>query len=92
LQQAGGVAVAAGELEGVGRWRFFRDDGGSTTLFYQWDVGTTRPWMNALAPLARPALAWNHDRVMAAGGEGLPGASGHASCRPAEREGTPQGG
>jgi hypothetical protein len=71
LQQAGGVAVASGELEGVGRWRFFRDDGGSTTLFYQWDVGTTRPWMNALAPLARPAFAWNHDRVMAAGGEGL---------------------
>ena len=46
-------------------------DGGSTTLFYQWDVRTTRPWMNALAPLARPAFAWNHDRVMAAGGEGL---------------------
>jgi hypothetical protein len=27
--------------------------------------------MNALAPLARPAFAWNHDYVMRGGGEGL---------------------
>jgi hypothetical protein len=45
-------AVASGELEGVGRWRFFRDDGGSTTLFYQWDVGTTDPALDERARAA----------------------------------------
>jgi hypothetical protein len=62
--------VASGELAGVGVWRFFRDRE-ATTVFYQWDVETTRAWMNLLAPLARPAFTWNHDRIMAAGGEGL---------------------
>jgi hypothetical protein len=34
--------------------------------------------MNALAPLARPAFAWNHDWVMRNGGRGLAGLLG---CR-----------
>lgn len=38
---------------------------------YEWDVRTTQWWMNALAPLARPVFAWNHDYVMRQGGEGL---------------------
>jgi uncharacterized protein YndB with AHSA1/START domain len=62
--------VASGELEGAGRWRFFTVPDG-TAVTYQWDVATTARWMNALAPIARPAFAWNHDRVMRAGGEGL---------------------
>jgi uncharacterized protein YndB with AHSA1/START domain len=61
---------ASGELAGIGRWRLF-EEGGVTAVVYQWDVQTTRPWMNTLAPLLRPAFAWNHDWVMRQGGEGL---------------------
>ena len=61
---------ADGELAGTGRWRLFQD-GEVTAVVYDWDVSTTRPWMNLLAPIARPVFAWNHDYVMRAGGEGL---------------------
>jgi hypothetical protein len=62
--------LADGELAGTGRWRLF-EDGDVTAVVYDWDVHTTRPWMNLLAPIARPLFAWNHDYVMHAGGEGL---------------------
>jgi hypothetical protein len=61
---------ATGELEGTGRWRLFEQDG-VTAVVYEWNVATTKQWMNALAPLARPVFAWNHDVVMRQGGEGL---------------------
>jgi uncharacterized protein YndB with AHSA1/START domain len=61
---------ALGELAGEGLWRLFREDSG-TLVRYEWNVVTTNPWMNALAPLARPVFAWNHDVVMRWGGEGL---------------------
>jgi hypothetical protein len=61
---------ASGELEGTGRWRLFEDDS-STAVIYEWNVHTTRPWMNLLAPVARPIFAWNHDWVMRNGGTGL---------------------
>ena len=61
---------ATGELEGVGRWRLY-EQGGVTAVLYQWNVATTRPWMNALAPALRPVFQWNHDWVMRRGGEGL---------------------
>ena len=61
---------ASGELAGTGRWRFYEQDG-ITAVLYEWDVRTTRPWMNHLAPLLRPVFEWNHDWVMARGGEGL---------------------
>jgi hypothetical protein len=63
-------ASAAGELAGEGRWRLFRSELG-TVVRYDWDVCTTKAWMNALVLIARPAFAWNHDYVMARGGEGL---------------------
>ena len=61
---------AVGELTGTGRWRLFDHDG-ATAVLYEWDVHTSRAWMNALAPVARPIFKWNHDWVMARGGEGL---------------------
>jgi uncharacterized protein YndB with AHSA1/START domain len=61
---------ASGELTGTGTWRI-SEGGGLTTVLYEWDVRTTRPWMNRLAPIARPVFAWNHDWVMKRGGEGL---------------------
>jgi hypothetical protein len=61
---------AVGELDGIGRWRLY-EQGGVTAVLYEWNVATTKPWMNRLAPLLRPAFEWNHDWVMARGGEGL---------------------
>ena len=46
-------ADAVGELTGVGRWRLF-EEGGVTAVLYEWNVATTRAWMNLLAPVARP--------------------------------------
>jgi hypothetical protein len=59
-----------GELEGTGRWRLFEQDG-VTAVLYEWNVRTTRRWMNLLAPVARPVFEYNHDVVMRWGGEGL---------------------
>ncbi|MDX6638147.1 MAG: hypothetical protein QOJ01_1658 [Solirubrobacterales bacterium] len=61
---------AYGELNGIGRWRLFEDNS-STAVIYEWNVSTSRAWMNAIAPLMRPAFAWNHDWVMRNGGTGL---------------------
>ena len=61
---------AEGELAGSGCWTV-GESGGLCTVRYDWAVQTTRLWMNLLAPLARPVFAWNHDVVMAWGGEGL---------------------
>jgi uncharacterized protein YndB with AHSA1/START domain len=67
---------AVGELDGVGRWRLFEEGAAAgdepvTVVVYEWNVRTTKPWMNALAPLARPVFAWNHDWLMRNGGEGI---------------------
>jgi len=62
--------TVTGDLRGTGTWRLGERDG-RTEVAYEWDVETTRRWMNLLEPLARPAFAWNHDWVMARGGEGL---------------------
>ena len=61
---------AVGELEGIGRWRLYEQDG-ITAVLYEWNVRTTKPWMNLLAPLLRPAFEWNHDWVMTQGGKGI---------------------
>jgi hypothetical protein len=61
---------AIGELAGVGRWRLYEQDG-ATAVLYEWNVSTTKPWMNLLAPVARPIFEWNHDWVMGHGGRGI---------------------
>lgn len=61
---------SSGDLDGRGVWRLFEDDG-LTTVTYEWEVATTKAWMNALGPLPRPLFRWSHDRVMAGGGEAL---------------------
>ena len=62
--------VATGELEGTGHWRLF-EHAGVTAVTYDWNVRTTRRWMKALAPIARPVFEYNHNVVMRWGGEGL---------------------
>ena len=61
---------ADGELTGSGQWRLFEQDG-VTAVTYEWNVHTTKPWMNVLAPVARPIFEYNHNVVMRWGGEGL---------------------
>ncbi len=61
---------ATGELVGTGRWRLF-DQGGVTAVLYEWNVSTTKAWMNRVAPVARPVFKWNHDWVMRKGGVGI---------------------
>jgi uncharacterized protein YndB with AHSA1/START domain len=66
---------ASGDLDGSGTWRLYEQDG-VTAVTYDWRVRTTKAWMNAVAPVARPVFEWNHDWVMARGGEGLAGRLG----------------
>jgi hypothetical protein len=61
---------ARGDLAGRGTWRLY-EDCGVTAVVYEWDVRTTKRWMNAVSPFARPIFEWNHDLVMRWGGEGL---------------------
>lgn len=62
---------ATGELEGTGVWTLTEEQDGITVARYDWNVRTTRWWMNLLAPLARPVFKANHDLVMQAGAKGL---------------------
>ncbi len=61
---------ASGDLDGRGCWRLY-EEGGVTAVVYEWDVRTTKAWMNLVAPIARPIFEWNHDAVMRCGGQGL---------------------
>lgn len=60
----------SGGLQGTGRWRFY-EQGGITAVLYEWEVATTKRWMNLLGPIAGPAFRWNHDQVMRNGALGL---------------------
>ena len=61
---------AIGELEGRGLWRL-STDGSDTIVRYDWNVATTKQWMNLLSPIARPLFEWNHNVVMSWGAQGL---------------------
>jgi hypothetical protein len=61
---------AIGELTGTVLWTLSAADT-STRVRYEWEVVTSRAWMNMLAPLMAPAFRWNHRQVMAAGARGL---------------------
>jgi carbon monoxide dehydrogenase subunit G len=61
---------AEGELAGSGRW-LLDQQGEITTVRYLWDVRTTRPWMNLVAPIARPLFTWNTKGVLLEAGRGL---------------------
>jgi uncharacterized protein YndB with AHSA1/START domain len=64
-------ARAFGELDGNGIWTLTAEDANTTRVQYDWRVKTTKPWMNLIAPLAKPFFGWNHNVIMNWGGEGL---------------------
>jgi uncharacterized protein YndB with AHSA1/START domain len=66
---------ATGELVGTGVWTLREEDGG-TVARYDWNIRTTRWWMNLLAPLARGVFKANHDIVMRSGAKGICGLLG----------------
>jgi hypothetical protein len=71
VEPARGLAgEASGELSGTGVWTF-REEDGVTVARYDWNVSTTRWWMNLLAPLARGIFKSNHDFVMRSGARGI---------------------
>src|SRR6202022_375507 len=64
---------STGDLVGTGRWEFSEAESSIVKAVYYWDVATTNPILNLVAPLAKGALARNHERVMA---------NGYAALRP----------
>lgn len=60
----------AGDLEGAGRWELTEVEG-TTLVRHTWTVRTTKAWMNALAPVARPGFVWAHHVVMRDGARAL---------------------
>ncbi len=58
---------STGDLVGTGRWEFVERAPHDILATYFWDVGTTNPILNVVAPLARGLLARNHEQVMANG-------------------------
>lgn len=62
---------ATGELEGDGVWTLSEEPDGITVARYDWNIRTTRWWMNLLAPVAGPIFKANHDVVMKSGAAGL---------------------
>ncbi|HEY8737624.1 MAG TPA: SRPBCC family protein [Candidatus Dormibacteraeota bacterium] len=67
------LLASTGDLVGTGRWAFSEAEPGTSKAVYAWDVATTNPVLNLVAPLAKRALARNHEQVMA---------NGYAALRP----------
>ena len=68
--------ISSGDIVGRGRFLVSLGPSGGTDVSFLWLVETPKWWMNLLAPLARPAFTWNHDKVMTDFGRGLAQASG----------------
>lgn len=62
--------VVRGDLVGTGTF-LLEAAGTGTRIRFNWHVATTKTWMNAAAVLAKPMLAWAHDRVMLEGCEAM---------------------
>ncbi len=67
---------STGDIDGLGRFLLADAPGGGTDLTFAWLVATPKWWMNLLAPIARPAFTWNHDKLMTDFGIGLARVSG----------------
>lgn len=65
--------VASGDVVGEGTWELLDVGTGWTAVEFDWNVRANRPWMEFLAPVARPIFISSHDLVMKRGAEGLAG-------------------
>ena len=63
-------------------------EGRETLVRYDWNVGTDKAWMNALAPVARPLFEWNHN-VSWPKADGVWRATSAPSCSTPSRSHTP---
>jgi uncharacterized protein YndB with AHSA1/START domain len=70
------VAQTSGDLMGASVWQLRDLLGGGTQAVHTWLVSTSKRWMNAVSPIARPAFSWNHDVLMRDFGRSLASASG----------------
>lgn len=59
-------AVVRGDLVGTGTFSL-ESAGTGTRVGFNWHVATTKRWMNLAAVVAKPVLAWAHERVMLEG-------------------------
>lgn len=59
-------SVVRGDLIGTGTY-ILESIEGKTHVRFNWYVSTTKRWMNLTAGIAKPILAWAHDRVMLEG-------------------------
>lgn len=67
----------SGDLRGTARWTLTEAGGRGTLVEFGQDVVVTRPWLARAARLVRPALVWNHDRMMTSCLRGL---GEHLAC------------
>ncbi len=70
ITDAGFALTARGDLEGAGRWTFAQD-GPEVEIRYDWRVHASKPLLQRLGWLLKPAFAANHRWAMARGEESL---------------------
>ncbi|MGH2474896.1 MAG: SRPBCC family protein [Candidatus Limnocylindrales bacterium] len=68
--------LSSGDIAGRGRFLIAPTASEEIDLRFAWLVSTPKPWMTAIAPVARPMFNWNHDRMMRAFGGGVAKAAG----------------
>lgn len=56
-------SVVDGDLAGTGTYHLSAE-GEFTRVRFDWNVRTTKGWMNLLGPIGKPLFVWAHDRVM----------------------------
>lgn len=64
------VLVSDGDLSGAGTIEFSQN-GNGTRLDIDWQIHTTRRWMNLTGLVLRPLFTWGHNVVMRTGERGL---------------------
>jgi hypothetical protein len=80
---------SSGDIVGRGRFLLAEAPHGGTDVSFAWLVETPKWWMSMLAPIARPAFTWNHDRLMTDFGRGLAATSGGELAAVANRARSP---
>jgi uncharacterized protein YndB with AHSA1/START domain len=63
-------AALDGDLAGTSQWAVTADGAGALAVFDE-DVVVRKAFIRLVGPVARPALRYNHDRMMRAGERGL---------------------